>query len=279
MVKPPRCIKSRASRSDAAKGPTPEEFNKLFAERVDKFFTANAASFDENAKRVLGRLKADYRIPEAVAAIAKTGSALNRLLTGCLEADELSRTFGEKLNEERRIIERAKELQLKLNELHSNVEELKAFFDGEIWSYDQDTNATILKHGKFIDRLSAHILLPNQEVEKVNHAFYILKESIADRLRVASETILRFGATRKSARANKNAARTAAIGWLAEAVERIAGRPLTRHVAVLAQATLGIYDIGEDRVREALRTRRREWRADRHSNLVHSPPKNTSDEP
>ena len=130
MVKPPRCIKSRASRSDAAKGPTPEEFNKLFAERVDKFFTANAASFDENAKRVLGRLKADYRIPEAVAAIAKTGSALNRLLTGCLEADELSRTFGEKLNEERRIVERAKELQLKLNELHSNVEELKAFFDG-----------------------------------------------------------------------------------------------------------------------------------------------------
>jgi hypothetical protein len=97
----------------------------------------------------------------------------------------------------------------------------------------------------------------------INHSIYVFKELIADRQRVASETILRFGATRKSARSNKNAAQTAAIGWLAEAVERIAGRPLTRHAAVLAEATLAIRDITEDRVREALRTRRREWRADR----------------
>ena len=267
MAKPPRRIKSRAKPkplSGVAKGPTLEELNKLFAEKVDKFFAANAACLDENEKRVFGRLKADYRVPEAVAAIAKTESDLNRLLTGCLEADELSRTFGEKLNEERRIIERAKELQLKLNELQNNVDELKTFFDEEIWSYDQDTHATILKDRTSVDRLSAHILLHNQEVKKVKHAFYILKESIADRLRVASETILRFGVTRKSARTNENAARTAAIGWLAEAVERIAGRPHTRHVAVLAQATLAIRDITEDRVREALRTRRREWRADRY---------------
>ena len=73
-------------------------------ETVDRFFTANAASFDENAKRVFGRLKADDRVPEALAAIAKSESDLNRLLTGCLEFAELSRTFGETLNKERRII-------------------------------------------------------------------------------------------------------------------------------------------------------------------------------
>jgi hypothetical protein len=265
MSNPPSRIKSRATLSGAAKRPKPEWLKKLqwVAETIDRYFTANAASLDENAKRVFGRLKADDRVPEALASIAKSESDLNRLLRGCLEADELSRTFREKLNNERRIVERAKRLQLKLSELRFDLDELEALFDEEIWSYNQVTLATILKPGKSIDRLSAHILLPDQEVEKVNHAFYILKESIADRKQIASETILRFGATRKSARTNENAAQTAAIGWLAEAVERVASKPCTRHAAVLAEATLAIRDITEDRVREALRTRRREWRAHR----------------
>ena len=250
MAKPPWGIKSRR--------PTPEWLTKLqrVAETFDRFCTANAASFDQNAKRVLARLKADDRVPEALAAIAKSESDLNRLLSGCLESDELLRTFGETLNKERRIIEQAKRLQL-------NLEELKTFFDEELWSYDHAKIGATLKDRTYIDRLSARISIDNQDIQMINHSIYVFKELIADRQRVASETILRFGATRKSARSNKNAAQTAAIGWLAEAVERIAGRPLTRHAAVLAEATLAIRDITEDRVREALRTRRREWRADR----------------
>jgi hypothetical protein len=241
-----------------AKRPKPEWLKKLqwVVEMFDRFCTANVASFDENAKRVLGRLKADDRVPEALAAIAKSESDLNRLLSGCLESDELLRTFGETLNKERRIIEQAKRLQL-------NLEELKTFFDEELWSYDHAKIGATLKDRTYIDRLSARISIDNQDIQMINHSIYVFKELIADRQRVASETILRFGATRKSARTNRNAAQTAAIGWLAEAVERIAGRPLTRHAAVLAEATLAIRDITEDRVREALRTRRREWRADR----------------
>jgi hypothetical protein len=223
---------------------------------VDRFITANAASFDENAKRVFGRLKADDRVPEALAAIARSESDVDRLLSGCLESDELSRTFGETLDKERRIIEQTNRLQL-------NLEELKTFFHEELWSYEQAKIGTTLKDRTYIDRLSARISIDSQDIQMINHSIYVFKELIADRQRVASETILRFGATRKSARSNKNAAQTAAIGWLAEAVERIAGRPLTRHAAVLAEATLAIRDITEDRVREALRTRRREWRADR----------------
>jgi excisionase family DNA binding protein len=194
-------------------------------------------------------LKADDRVPEALAAIARS-------LSGCLESDELSRTFGETLDTERRIIDQANRLQL-------NLEELKTFFHEELWSYDQAKIGTKLKDRTYTDRLSARISIDNQEIQMINHSIYVFKVLIADRQRVASETILRFGATRKSARTNKNAAQTAAIGWLAEAVERIAGRPLTQHAVVLAQATLAIRDITEDRVREALRTRRREWRADR----------------
>ena len=260
MAKPPRRIKSPAKPkppSGAAKRQKPEALMKLQwdPETEDRFFRANAESLDENAKRVFGRLKADYRVPEALAAIAKSENALNSLLTGCLESAELSRTFSETLNKERGIIVRANRLKL-------NVDELETFLNEEIWSYDE-TTGKIVKTSKSINRLATFGALSNREFEKINLALNVLKKIIAGRQRVASETIFRFGATRKSARTNKNAAQTAAIGWLAEAVERIAGRPLTRHAAVLAEATLAIRDITEDRVREALRTRRREWRADR----------------
>jgi hypothetical protein len=111
---------------------------------VDRFITANAASFDENAKRVFGRLKADDRVPEALAAIARSESDVDRLLSGCLESDELSRTFGETLDKERRIIEQTNRLQL-------NLEELKTFFHEELWSYEQAKIGTTLKDRTYID--------------------------------------------------------------------------------------------------------------------------------
>ena len=65
-------------------------------------------------------------------------------------------------------------------------------------------------------------------------------------------TKLDLGVTRKS-----SAVRAATIGWLAEKVANLAGKPLTTQVAFLADIVLNTRDVSEERVREALRSRRR----------------------
>ena len=67
--------------------------------------------------------------------------------------------------------------------------------------------------------------------------------------------MLQLGVTRKSA--TKSAAETAAIGWLAEHVVLTFDKPFAQQVATLAEVALGIGEVSEDRVREALKTRRR----------------------
>jgi hypothetical protein len=219
---------------------------KKIANAVDKFF---AALNDQSDKRVFGRLMSNDRSLEALAAITKTDSDLNRVLLACLQSEDLARTFHKRLANECEVIKRAEKLKKSITELASFL--------------DQETSQSNLGRIRN-DRLSAVITLHNDDKEKVLQAFDIVADVISARRRVASETLLRYGKTRNSAPKNKKAAQTAAIGWLAEAIEKIAGKPLTRHVAVLAEAILGLRDVVTiERVREALKTRSaRDWRGD-----------------
>ena len=86
---------------------------------------------------------------------------------------------------------------------------------------------------------------------------------IEERQQSTDRVLCEFGVNRKSH--TKEAAETAAIGWLAEQVDDVFGKPCARHVAVLAEVALNIDEVTEDQVRAALKTRRRK--------LVHSRPK------
>jgi hypothetical protein len=84
-----------------------------------------------------------------------------------------------------------------------------------------------------------------------------VKTVIRDRRRIAKETALRTGATRKT---SGDAADTAAVGWLAEGVRRACGKPHHVPAAALAGIVLG-FEVSVDQLREAERTRREhEWR-------------------
>jgi hypothetical protein len=222
---------------------TPEKI----ADALDKLF---AAMNDRNGQRVGDRLRESKdRVPKALAAVAKNDSDLNRVLLACLQSEDLARTFHKRLANECEVIKRAEKLKKSITELASFL--------------DQETSQSNLGRIRN-DRLSAVITLHNDDKEKVLQAFDIVADVISARRRVTSETLLRYGKTRNSAPKNKKAAQTAAIGWLAEAIEKIAGKPLTRHVAVLAEAILDLRDVVTiERVREALKTRSaRDWRGD-----------------
>ena len=79
---------------------------------------------------------------------------------------------------------------------------------------------------------------------------------IEERQQSTDRVLCEFGVNRKSH--TKEAAETAAIGWLAEQVDDVFGKPCARHVAVLAEVALNIDEVSEDRVREALKSRRRQ---------------------
>jgi hypothetical protein len=218
---------------------------KKIADELKKIFAAKGAQLDQNAKHVFDRLMSDDRVPEALGSIVKTDSDLNRVLLSCFQYEEIARTFNETMAKEREIIERTEKIK-------NSVNELASFLDQEISN-----------PGRMIrDRLSAVITLSNEDKERLFTALITMADTISARQRVAHETILRYGATRKSAPQNKKAAQTAAIGWLADSIERIAGKPVTSHVAVLAEAILETTDIiTVERVRKALKTRRgRDWR-------------------
>jgi hypothetical protein len=91
----------------------------------------------------------------------------------------------------------------------------------------------------------------------MNHGLNLLTDRIEAEWRIAREDSLRFGATRKSN--ISKASQYAAIGWLAEGVHRITGRPHYREVCELAEVILGLA-VSIDNARWCARQRKREWR-------------------
>jgi hypothetical protein len=195
---------------------------------------------DPKAAAVLDRLSSDERAAAAFAEFGLDEGGAHTILTTCLQADELRRTFEghvrTMLDEQRK--------DGRLDRLCKAVEELRLFAN------------ELNRHPD--DRLSASLRYDPSVITEVKHGLYYLADAIEARRRIAKETVRRLGATRKMFDAGK-AAETAAIRWLAEGVGRCCGRPCLRAAADLAEATLG-GEVTIDRVRGALRTRRRQWR-------------------
>ena len=97
-------------------------------------------------------------------------------------------------------------------------------------------------------RLAAVLRYDAAIVKAAQFGLQMVALMITDRRRVADETIRRLGGTR-NAQAD-NAARTAAVGWVAEGIRRATGSPNLRFTADLAQAALG-GEVTIDQVRHA----------------------------
>jgi hypothetical protein len=108
--------------------------------------------------------------------------------------------------------------------------------------------------------IEACVAIEPHEVESWLLALADMRGTIEARQRIAVETPARLGMTQKHHQ--EEARLIAALGYLAEGIERISGQPHYRHVATLAEIVLGTTEeIDPDRVRSALRTRRsRDWR-------------------
>jgi hypothetical protein len=89
--------------------------------------------------------------------------------------------------------------------------------------------------------------------EYYRNALDCIAELIELRKEASDEVMIEIGVTRKAG--TSAAAATAAIGWLAEEVERLAGKPFVPQVATLAEIALGIGEVTPDRVRAARKRR------------------------
>ena len=131
------------------------------------------------------------------------------------------------------------------------------------------------RHEKAIDRLETFLQrlrtsevgrVQAQQIEDAGTLAAIregqraLRSLIKTQRRIAEETIGRLGATRSSSA--KNAANLAALGWLADGIRRLTGKPNRSLVAGLGQAVLQA-PMTEDQVRVAERARLHDWRVRR----------------
>jgi hypothetical protein len=210
-------------------------------------------SIDENGQKVLDRLVTGDDAAEATKAFAKfkaDARAARMILTTCIEADRLNRSFSDRLNTETESLSR-------LEELDKSVANLSAF-------------VSELNQGP-TDRLAAYATYGDDDLGSMKLGLHLVKEAVKDRRRIANETILRIGATNKT---QGKAAETAAIGWLEEGVRRACGKPHHEATALLAQIAMGC-NVSVDRLIEAGRTRiKREWRQ-KSSGIVRFWQKNT----
>lgn len=207
----------------------------LLAEALRIARGAGAAA-DRSAAAVLDRLAADDRATKAVAKMTTDIEVACRIVRCCLMCETNCRDFTAMVAAE-------KAMPARLDGLAAAARSLDQFV------IEMDAGPA--------HALAAYVALDPGEADYLRAAISTITGLIEGRRRVAAETLPRVGATNKY----KEGDETAAIGWLAEGIEAITGRPNYQHVATLAQITLKTKDVTDDRVRDALSTRRdRPWR-------------------
>ena len=193
------------------------------------------ADLEKHGQRVLDRLKNNARACAAIKAIVKNPGDGADLLGACVDAEILARTFNKRVAEERRTIKQ-------MDDLEKHIGELQGF---------------AAKVTRPADSMAAWFVVPDDEIALVREGLDQLAMWVRVRRKIVTDNLTRWGATRKSAPTNKVAAENAAIGWIADVVQDIAGKPLTQHATALAEAALDICNLSDERVREARRARQK----------------------
>ena len=212
----------------------------------DALAAFRAAAGDDlgpKAAAVLDRLAGDDRAAGAFAELDLNEADAAGILTACIQAEELRRTFKHHTDPRTTMLGKGGK-DGRLDQLSKAVAQLRRFV-GEL---DRPPG----------DRLSASLRYDPSVITEMKRGLYYIDDAINARRTIAKETTRRLGATRKNVDAGK-AGETAAIGWLAKGVRRCCGSPFDRAAADLAEVILGC-EVTIDRIRQAYRTRRRDWR-------------------
>jgi len=167
------------------------------------------------------------------------------ILITCIDADDLACTFPQRILKAEKTKARMLRLLTPAFELLSFVAEL----------IDEERNPPPF------DLLSARIYEPAANISTMWDGLNLLVGHLSTKWTSAKEDVLRLGATKK--KFIKQAGENAAIGWLAEGVFRVTGRPHYRAVRDLAEVILKIELDDLERVRRCARVRKREWRTQR----------------
>ena len=240
-----------------------DEIKKYLAAPPDEIKKNEWQEHDEPTCRVLTRLVANNDALAALIAIAKGADNAWGIVDLCSIAEIKMTTFHKALQNESAMVGR-------LQQYRQSVADLKKFID----------EATEYPELLFVD----WVVLPETEeesrrvhdalktsAEKTGGPAFTQYEKSADfyqdalkriamlidlRQQATDEALqVTLGANRKS-RA-KVAAENSAIGWLAQAVEKDFGKPFAVQVAKISEIALDIGEVFEDRVREALKVRKR----------------------
>jgi hypothetical protein len=209
--------------------------NARFKELIAQFQSEAGETLDEGEKLLIERIAANPEAPSIFGPIENDKMA-KRLLRLCIEAYAVSINFHSMIEEAQRTLEKTPIYEQAIAEFQQLLKE---------------TQETLL------NRLTARVLPDRDRIMGERQALRSMQHRVADQARIAKETILRLGATRKWH--GETASQTAAIGWIAEGVEGITKKTDARLSADLAELVFDC-DVTLDRVDNAAETRKREWR-------------------
>lgn len=228
---------------------------------------------DQHERSVLNRIARDPHAHNALEKMVKpiwprkpgeeTESKIWELIWLCIVAEIRVRTFRPTLAEERGMIEQ-------LQRHRESVKDLKRFIDQASehpdypfveWLPLRETDQESAELWEGFKMLAAtlkgpqspHIAAYEKSAAYYREALDRISTLIDARQETADEAVRMLGATREAAA--RSAAETAAIGFLAEEVLELTGKPFTTQVARLAKIALDIDDVSRDRVRVALKAR------------------------
>jgi hypothetical protein len=227
---------------------------------ISEYLAANPDECDQDSRRVLNRIAADPRAHTAINTIAKSTDEIWQLLELCTLAEMVMGKFHVVLTEERGTVERLRRHRQSVDDLRHLIDQASEHSEHPMVDWlaipETEQERVVLQ-----DMLNSGAALVQQTPVELESADYFrlalnrISALIDLRQQAADGAALQLGVTRKSA--SKSAAKKAAIGYLATGVVLYFNKPFAQQVAVLAEVALGIGEISEDRVREALKTRRR----------------------
>jgi hypothetical protein len=229
---------------------------------ITDYLATNKDDEDAYGCAVLKRIAAERQAHVALYVIAKEDvDQIWQILALCIDAEHQLRTFQSLLADER---DNARQLQ----QHRQSIADLRKFIDQASqypdhyprvdWSPLLATEVESVTEAEQLEPVAARVKQSfptayKHSTEYYRNALDCIAELIELRQQASDDATVELGVTRKSG--TNSAAATAAIGWFAEYVEHLTGKPCAPQVATLAEVALGIGEVTADRVRAARKRR------------------------
>jgi hypothetical protein len=228
---------------------------------ITDYLATNNDDVGTHGCAVLKRVAAERSAHVALNVIAKEDvGQIWQVLELCIEAEHRLRNFQGLLADERANAEQLQRHRQSVADLRRFIDRASRYPD----HYQVDwmpISATEVESAVLMEQLKIGAAMVKQSpsaayghsTEYYKDALNHIAELIELRQQASDDAAIELGVTRKAG--INTAAATAAIGWFAEYVEHLAGKPCVPQVATLAEVALGVGEVTHDRVRAARKRR------------------------